>query len=165
MLIDPLPITPHDEAHLHEFGPVAAIICTNSDHVRATLRIAEISGAKVMGPAAEQSTFPIDCTRWLKEGDEVFPGLRVLEMAGSKTPGELALLLGDTTLITGDLIRCHIGGALCLLPDAKLSDKESALASVKRLLDFPKLDSILPGDGWPVFNGAKDRLTELIKGA
>jgi hypothetical protein len=30
-------------------------------------------------------------------------------MAGSKTPGELALILEKTTLITGDLVRGHMG--------------------------------------------------------
>ncbi|QQR46418.1 hypothetical protein JKA73_10205 [Myxococcus xanthus] len=33
-----------------------------------------------------------------------------LELHGSKTPGELAFLLEDTTLLTGELIRGHVGG-------------------------------------------------------
>ena len=34
-----------------------------------------------------------------------------------------ALLLDGSTLVTGDLIRAHEGGRLCLLPDAKLAYK------------------------------------------
>jgi len=162
VLIDPLPLSIHDETHLHEFGAVAMIVLTNADHVRAAERLAELTGAEILGPAGEQGRFPIDCARWLQNGDEVVPGLVVLEMAGSKTPGELALLLQGTTLITGDLIRSHEGGRLCLLPDGKLSDKTKALASVKRLLDLPLLEALLPGDGWPVFRDAKARLKELL---
>ena len=32
----------------------------------------------------------------------------VLALHGSKTPGELALVLEDTILVTGDLVRGHV---------------------------------------------------------
>ena len=70
-----------------------------------------------MVPAGEEDTFPISCERWLHDNEEVVPGLIAYQLDGSKTPGELALLLEHTTLITGDLIRCHIGGELCMLPE------------------------------------------------
>ena len=100
----------------------------------------------------------------MADGDEVVPGLTALELEGSKTPGELALLLEGTTLITGDLIRAHKGGALCLLPEEKLSDRRKAIASVRRLTLLPELDALLPGDGWPVFRDAKSLLQELLVG-
>ena len=65
-------------------------------------------------------------------------------------------------LITGDLIRAHEGGALCLLPDKKLSDKRKAIASVRRVAALPELQALLPGDGWPVFRNAKAVLDELL---
>ena len=34
VVIDPLPLTEHDEEHLHSLGKVTQIIITNSDHVR-----------------------------------------------------------------------------------------------------------------------------------
>lgn len=160
--IDPLPLTPHDETRLRELGGVAAIVVTNSDHVRAAAALATRSGAELLGPRAEADAFPIACKRWLADGDEVVPGLRALELHGSKTPGELALLLEDTTLVTGDLIRAHRGGALCLLPDAKLRDRERALASLERLTRLGGLRALLPGDGWPVFRDARRLLQELL---
>ncbi len=163
VVIDPLPQSDHDEAHLRELGGVAWIVITNSDHVRDSIRLAENTGAQIMGPSQEANNFPVECTRWLTDGDEVVPGMLALELEGSKTPGELALLVEGSTLITGDLIRAHEGGALCLLPEAKLSDKRKAIASLRRLTLLSELEALLPGDGWPVFRDAKFLLQELLR--
>ncbi len=162
VIIDPLPLSDHDEAHLRELGGVAWIVVTNSDHIRDSKHMAERTGAQLMGPKGEAGSFPVECARWLTDGDEVVPGMEVLEMEGSKTPHELALLLEKSTLITGDLIRAHEGGALGLLPDKKLSDRSKAIASVRRVAALPELEALLPGDGWPVFRDAKVILGDLL---
>jgi hypothetical protein len=162
VVIDPLPLTPHDEKELLERGGAVLIVVTNSDHVRDAERIAKLTGAKLAGPRGEKEAFPIRCERWLGHGDEPVPGLKVIEMHGSKTPGELALLLDGHTLVTGDLVRAHGGGALALLPDAKLSDRKAAIESVRSLLDYPDLQAVLTGDGWPVFRNGHRLLRELL---
>lgn len=162
VVIDPLPLSDHDEAHLKSLGDVAWIVVTNSDHVRVSKTLAGTTGAQLIGPSQEADNFPVGCTRWLTDGDEVVPDMVALELEGSKTPGELALLVEDATLITGDLIRAHEGGALCLLPDEKLSDKRKAISSLRRLTLLPELEALLPGDGWPVFRDAKFLLQELL---
>ena len=86
------------------------MLITNSDHVRDSQNLVESTGAQCWGPVAEKGSFPVSCDEWLGEGDQPLPGLRVFAMEGSKTPGELAFLLENTTLITGDLIRAHEGG-------------------------------------------------------
>ena len=157
-----MPLPDNAEAQRGELCGVAWFVITNSDHVRDSINLAENTGAKLIGPSQEANHFPVECTRWLTDGDEVVPGLSVLELEGSKTPGELALLLNGSTLITGDLIRAHAGGALCLLPEEKLSDKRKAIASLQRLVLLPELETVLPGDGWPVFRDAKLLLKELL---
>src|SRR5262245_28792817 len=97
VLIDPLPLSPHDHAHLKTLGGAAWIVLTNSMHVRAARELATIYSARLAGPSAESADFPIPCDRWLRNGDEVVAGLVVEEMAGSKTAGELALILEETT--------------------------------------------------------------------
>jgi len=159
VMIDPLPLSPHDEAHLRELGSVSTIVITNSDHARAAKPLADSSGARMLGPVAERER--LDCDAWLDDGDEVVPGLKAIALRGSKTAGELALLLEETTLITGDLIRAHEGGRLCLLPDAKLSHKEQALDSLKRLAALTQIEAVLTGDGWPVFRDRARALGEL----
>jgi hypothetical protein len=163
VLIDPLPMSEHDAAHLRSLGGAAFVVVTNSDHTRDAAALAEQFGAALCGPGAERDALPWPCERWLADGDEVVPGLRAIELHGSKTPGELALVLDDTTLITGDLIRGQVAGRLNLLPDAKLVDRAQALASVRRIVDaYPRIDTVLVGDGWPVFHAGGKALATLI---
>jgi hypothetical protein len=164
VLIDPLPMSEHDRAHLAHLGGAALIIVTNSDHVRDATRLAQHYGATLLGPGAERDSFPVPCTGWLSEGDEPVPGLRVIEMQGSKTPGELALVLEQTTLITGDLVRGQVAGALNLLPEAKLADRSRAVESVRRIVDaYPTMDVILVGDGWPLFHEGRKALAAVAR--
>lgn len=162
VLVDPLPLSPHDEAHLKKLGGASLIIVTNSDHVRSAQQIAAWSGARIAGPAAESDRFPIPCSLWLREGDEPVPGLSVLEMKGSKTPGELALSIGGHTLVMGDLVRAHRAGALHLLPNEKLTDRDAALDSVRRLLDFTQVKAVFVADGWLIFRDGHRVLRELV---
>ena len=160
--IDPMPLSPHDLAHLEASGPLGWIVITNSDHTRAAQELAARTGAKIAAPAAERATFPCPADLWLEEGDEPVPGLQVFALTGSKTPGELCLRVGDT-LITGDLVRAHLGGSLMILPDPKLTDKGAAVASVRRLAGLEGIEAVLVGDGWPVFRDGGARLRELAQ--
>jgi hypothetical protein len=162
VLIDPLPMSEHDRAHLAQLGGAALVIVTNSDHLRDAPALAQHYGAKLLGPRAERDSFAVSCAGWLGAGDEPVPGLRVLEMHGSKTPGELALVLEHTTLITGDLIRGQVAGSLNLLPDAKLTDRTQALESVRQVFEeHPEIDVVLVGDGWPLLHEGWKALAAL----
>lgn len=163
VLIDPLPMSDHDHEHLHKLGGVNFIIITNSDHCRDAEHQVNTTGALLYGPSGEEETFPLLCDRWLHDNEEVFPGLIAYQLSGSKTPGELALLLDHNTLITGDLIRCHTGGELCLLSEAKLGNKKLAIQSVKRLAHLPDIKAVLCGDGWPLFTHGSEALHRLAK--
>jgi glyoxylase-like metal-dependent hydrolase (beta-lactamase superfamily II) len=161
VLVDPLPMTPHDRAHVAGLGPVAVIVVTNSDHTRAAHALAAETGAAIVGPRGEEGVFAAD--RWVGDGDEVVPGLTALALDGSKTPGELALVLEGATLVTGDLVRAHRAGALMMLPDARLADRAAAVRSVRRLAALPGIDAVLVGDGWQVFRGGGALLAELAR--
>lgn len=158
VLIDPLPLSAHDRAQL---GAVSHVVVTNSDHVRAARELAADFGAQLVGPAAERDTLALENARWVEDGEEIVDGLIAVALDGSKTPGELALLLEGTTLITGDLVRAPAGGRLALLPDAKLSSRAAALDSLDRLCAFRLVDAVLVGDGWPIFRDGHARLEEL----
>src|SRR5262245_37806873 len=151
VVIDPLPMSAHDLAHLRTLGGAAWIVITNSDHVRGAAELARLLGARLAGPAGERDQFPLRCDRWLEDGEELVPGLRALALDGSKTPGELALLLDETTLVTGDLVRAHQAGSLMLLrPEQGLTDAAAARASVARLAALPRLAAVLVGGGWRI---------------
>ncbi len=161
VLFDPLPLSAHDQNHLRQLGGAKFIIVTNSDHCRDAFHIAKVTGAVLYGPALEQDSFPFACEHWLHDMEEIVPGLVVYQLGGSKTPGELALVLEDSTLITGDLIRGHIAGELCMLPEAKLTDVIQAKQSVQRMADLPGIKTVLLGDGWHVFNHGSEMLNAL----
>jgi len=162
VLVDPMPMTEHDLDHLQTLGRVDLIVVTNSDHVRAAPDLAEKLSAKLVGPAGEIGNFPIACDRWLNDGEQVVEGLQALALVGSKTPGELALLLDGSTLICGDLVRGHVGGRLNILPDSKLHDPAAARDSVARLAELPGIEAVVVGDGWHVFRDGSARLQELV---
>ncbi|AFZ55686.1 MBL fold metallo-hydrolase [Anabaena cylindrica FACHB-243] len=162
ILIDPVALSNHDWNHLESLGGVAWIVLTNSDHLRSAKDIANQTYAKIAAPKGEKEDFSILCNRWLTDGEELVPGLKVIEIQGSKTPGELALLLEETTLITGDLVRSHKAGTLTILPDEKLLNRDQAVASVRRLAGLEKVEAVLVGDGWSVFRNGRERLQELL---
>lgn len=164
VVIDPLPLSDHDRAHLDALGGAAIIVITNSDHIRDSAALRAHTGARLLGPAGEKGGCPGEFDWWINDFEDIVPGLRAVALEGSKTPGELALILDGDTLITGDLIRAHEGGRLCLLPDAKLADKSRALESVQRLIELGPFVAVLPGDGWPVFRDAQALLEELMHG-
>ncbi len=163
VIIDPLPLSAHDLNHLRQLGGAKYIVITNSDHCRDAFHIAKMMDAAIYGPAGEGKHFPIECQSWLNDGEEIVAGLTAYVVNGSKTEGELALILEQTTLITGDLIRCHVGGELCLLPETKLVDKAKAIQSVVRLAGFPGIEAVLVGDGWPVFKYGGAALNTLAE--
>jgi glyoxylase-like metal-dependent hydrolase (beta-lactamase superfamily II) len=163
VLVDPLPLAPEHEKHLAELGGAAWIVLTNSDHVRGAREIAARTGARLLGPAGERESFPIACERWLADGDEPFPGLHARELHGSKTEGELVLVLEDTTAIFGDLVRAHRADALMLLPEQKLRDSGRALESLRRLRALhPGIVHVLVGDGWCAFRHGALLLDQLL---
>jgi hypothetical protein len=163
VLVDPLPLSPADEKHLGDLGGVAHILLTNSAHLRSAREIGQRTGARVLGPRGEQATFPVACHLWLSDGDEPFPGLTVREMHGSKTEGELALVLEEATVIFGDLVRTARADALALLPAEKLRDAARAKDSVRRVRELhPRITNVLVGDGWCAFRHGGTLLDELL---
>ena len=161
VVVDPMPLSEHDRRHLQELGGVSLIIITNSDHLRAGVVLAAETGARLAAPAAERDTMDAPVALWLADGDEPVPGLEVFALDGSKTPGELALLLDGHTLVCGDLVRGHRGGALNRLPAPKLRDVDAANASIARLAAIDGVEGVIVGDGWPVFRDGSARLGEL----
>jgi hypothetical protein len=165
VLVDPLPLAPHDARHLDELGGAAFVLLTNSEHARGAAELAARTGARVLGPRAERERFPVACQGWLGDGDTPFPGLVVRELDGSKTPGELALILEETTVIFGDLVRAGRAGALGLLPPEKLRDRAAVLASLRRLRGLhPRIEHVLVGDGWSAFHVGGRLLDALVGG-
>lgn len=163
VLIDPPPLAEPDARHLDALGGARWIVLTTSDHVRGAREIAIRTGAGLLGPSGERASFPVPCAGWLSDGDEPCAGLRVRELHGSKTDGELALVLEDTTAIFGDAVRAHHAGALMLLRREKLRDPARLVESLRRFRALhPRIAHVLVGDGWCAFNDGGALLDALL---
>jgi glyoxylase-like metal-dependent hydrolase (beta-lactamase superfamily II) len=159
------PVEP-DDAELEAIAEtgVGLILLTNRNHGRAANRIRKATGAKVLiNPAdrahAEGQGIEVDGALLV---GATFGPLEAVDAAG-KSPGEVALHWPERRILfVGDSIVGWPAGACKLLPDDKLDDPAQLRASVARLgdLDF---DILLPGDGVPILENAKEPVGTMVR--
>jgi glyoxylase-like metal-dependent hydrolase (beta-lactamase superfamily II) len=160
------PVEPNDEVlgELVRIG-VSRILLTNRNHVRASNRVRERTGARSCihpedAPYAKAQGAVIDGE--LRAAEKIGP-LEVIGVSG-KSPGEVALLWPDRrALIVGDAVIGNPPGRLGLLREKVMDDPARLRHSVRQLLDLD-FDTILVGDGVSVIGDAKRQLKELVDG-
>lgn len=162
-VIDP---GPDDEAHVANLiqvagAPIVRIVVTHdhSDHTGAVKRLAELTGAEIVGASPNPSVKrPYRPDRILGEGHTVETELGTLRAIATPghTAGHLCLALkGSSYLFSGD----HVMGwstSVVVPPDGSMADY---MASLDRLLIEPTR-IYLPGHGDPVTDGPA-RVEEL----
>jgi glyoxylase-like metal-dependent hydrolase (beta-lactamase superfamily II) len=140
------------------------ILLTNRNHVRASTRIREYTGARV-------AIHPADAAYARGQGATLDDEIRIGERIGplvvvgvpGKSPGEVALHWPERKLlIVGDAVIGNPPGRCGLLRAQVMNDPPLLRESVRGLLalDF---DTLLVGDGVSILSGAKDRLLELVE--
>ena len=158
------PVEPGDEAmaRLEKEG-VRRILVTNRNHVRAANLVRERTGATIaIHPAdadyAREQGAPIN--EGLVFGGRVGP-FSIVGVPG-KSAGELAL--HDPLrrlLIVGDALIGNPPGELSLLSERVMDDPPLLRQSVRGLLELD-FDALLVGDGVPILEGARERLSTLV---
>ena len=162
LCIDPVEPAEEDLNEIARHG-VARILLTNRNHSRAANKVRARTGARTAihpadAPHARSQSAELDDE--LNIGEKVGP-LTVVGVAG-KSPGEVALHWPERKiLIVGDAVVGDPPGRCKLLPEKVVDDPARLRQSVRSLLalDF---DILLPGDGAPILQGAKERLRELV---
>lgn len=143
---------------------VARILVTNRNHSRAANRVRARTGARTAIQPADAAHARSQGTEFddeLKLGQKVGP-LVVVGVPG-KSPGEIALHWPERrVLIVGDAVVGSPPGGLKLLPEKVVDDPRRLRSSVRELLSLD-FDILLPGDGEPILQGAKERLKELVE--
>jgi glyoxylase-like metal-dependent hydrolase (beta-lactamase superfamily II) len=163
LCIDPVEPTDQVLEELEAYG-VAKIILTNRNHSRAANKLRARTGART-------AIHPADARHARSEGAELDAELKVGEKVGpliiigvpGKSAGEIALHWPERKiLIVGDAVIGNPPGHCGLLPDRVVDDPARLRASVGGLLalDF---DTLLVGDGEPILQHAKKRLSELTQ--
>jgi glyoxylase-like metal-dependent hydrolase (beta-lactamase superfamily II) len=158
------PVEPAEE-ELNEIARhgVARILLTNRNHSRAANKVRARTGARTAihpadAPHARSQSAELDDE--LRIGEKIGP-LTVVGVPG-KSPGEVALHWPERKiLIVGDAVVGDPPGRCKLLPEKVIDDPARLRESVRSLLalDF---DILLPGDGAPILQDAKERLRELV---
>lgn len=168
-VFDPLPLSEDHQRFCRAKGGIAWIVLTNADHFRGSLLIKKLFGATVLAPALDRECFGDNAQHvdvWF-DSDEDLPAkilrsMRVLPIAGSKTPGETALRMPDVGgLYFGDVVRSCPDGKLVLLPDAKLTDRSAVVESLHSILETD-WEPILLGDGVPFLRWGRRDLVEML---
>lgn len=164
LCIDPVEPTDEELNELVRAG-VSRILLTNRNHVRASNRIRERTGARsCIHPedAAYAKGQGAVLDGELQTGEKVGP-LEVISVSG-KSPGEVAFLWpARRVLIVGDAVIGNPPGRLSLLREKVIDDPARLRQGVRKLLDL-NFDTILVGDGASIIDDAKRQLKELVAG-
>ena len=162
LCIDPVEPAEEDLNEIARHG-VARILLTNRNHSRAANKVRARTGART-------AIHPADAPHARSQSTELDDELRIREKIGpltvvgvpGKSPGEVALHWPERNiLIVGDAVVGDPPGRCKLLPEKVVDDPARLRESVKSLLSLD-FDILLPGDGAPILQGAKERLRELV---
>lgn len=92
--------------------------------------------------------------------------MEVIHLRYGKSPGEIALVwpsLGAAFI--SDLVWGGPSGVFSFLPDEKLADPARAALELRKLLAYPRVTTILVGDGHSIFGNAREKLARVPGGA
>jgi glyoxylase-like metal-dependent hydrolase (beta-lactamase superfamily II) len=163
LCIDPVEPAAADLEEIVRLG-ASRILLTNRNHSRAANKIRERTGART-------AIHPADAPHARKEGAELDDELHVGEKIGplnlvgapGKSPGEVVLHWPERKiLIVGDAVVGDPPGRCKLLPEKVVDDPTRLRESVRALLTLD-FDILIPGDGTPILQDAKNRLRELVE--
>lgn len=163
-VVDPLAAGDEDLAFMREQGGVAWIVITNRDHERAARAFATTFGAKIAAGIGDAALLSGPVDRTLTQGEEFADGVRIIALAGGKSPGEIALSLPQhKAAIIGDALWGDPAGSLRLPPDEKLLNPPAAVLSLRQIWAL-RLDVLLVGDGACIFGGADGVIGACLQG-
>src|SRR5215469_1520316 len=172
--VDPLAWTPEDGTHMLERGGITWLVLTNRDHERRSRDLAKVFGAKICASERDAPLLSGPVDQVLCEGgrpfvqhdapqEEAFAGIRVVELEGLKSPGEIALHLPEhKAAIVGDALWGDPAGSLRLLADEKLLDPVKAVLSLRKLWAL-QLEALLVGDGMSILHGADGAIGRYLE--
>ncbi len=161
--VDPIPLAPAALEDLTGPDPVAGIVLTNSNHLRAAQAFAERFKAPVFSSAKVAEEFGADWARPVADAEEISPGVSAIAIAGG-APGETAFHFVDQggTMVVGDALINFEPYGFTFLPPKYCTDQKEMRRSLGRLLDWP-FQRLLFAHGLPILTSARERLETLLR--
>lgn len=147
----------------NDLCPLKGILITNAHHERSSHTLREAFGVPVLINEKDKDLLEHSSTRTFSDGDELFCGLKVINLENQKSPGESALLLSDRKiLIVGDALIGKVPGKVNLLPPDKYKDIQKARKGLEILTHFD-FEVLLVGDGEPILKNAKATVRKFLE--
>ncbi len=162
-LVDPIPLPPGSLEELTGPDPVAGILLTNSNHLRAAEAFAERYKAPVFSAPMVAAEFAAGRARPVGDAEEISPGVSAISIAGG-APGETAFHFADQggTMVVGDALINFEPYGFTFLPPKYCSDQKEMRRSLRRLLEWP-FERLLFAHGLPILTSARERLETLLR--
>jgi glyoxylase-like metal-dependent hydrolase (beta-lactamase superfamily II) len=161
ILVDPIDLSSQARTGLESIGSPAAIILTNGNHLRASLRFRERYRIPIYASeeAANELRFQPD---ELLIGDrQLFGCLEIIQLPGAG-PGEVAIYHQERGhLSVGDILIHLPGYGFSLLPEKYCISPALARAALDRL-GKKSVRTLTFGHGLPIISNAGERLAALI---
>jgi glyoxylase-like metal-dependent hydrolase (beta-lactamase superfamily II) len=160
-LIDPIPLAPSPLQELTGSTPVAGVLVTNANHLRASPTFARQFEAPIF--AAPVVAGELESARAISDGEEISPGVAAIALPGA-APGEVAFHFTQDggTLVVGDSLINFEPYGFTLLPAKYCGDQKEMRRSLRRLLDFD-FQRLLFAHGSPILASAHERLAALLR--
>ena len=163
IVIDPIAATAADFKQMHQLGGVRLCVLTNADHERDAAKFKAEFSCDITIHEDDARSLKVAANRTLKHGEEVVSGMQVVSIKHAKTPGEIALWLpAYNALVVGDMYQGTPVGAISLVPDAKLTSPQLALAEARQLLRLP-LEHLMVGDGHSIYYHAREAMVRCLE--
>lgn len=162
VLIDPVIAAPSDEKEIERLAPYQALIITNRDHTRESLKWKERLQIPIFMHALDAPLIDFKVDHEFQNGDLLPCHLKVIHIPHNKSPGESALYLeSEGILILGDALVGKPDGSLTLMSPEKYADVSKAKAGIG-VLENLGLKAILVGDGISIFKNPAQSIQSFI---
>jgi glyoxylase-like metal-dependent hydrolase (beta-lactamase superfamily II) len=158
LLVDPIPLAQKPRGDLEQNGPIAGIIVTSANHIRAASEFARRFSVSIF--AHRDSGIADNVT--VDPGSKILDFVDVIAIDGA-APGEIALHspFDKGTLIVGDALINLEPDGFSLLPKKYCSNQKEMRRSLRQLLSY-RAERMLFAHGTPILTGAHARLQQLL---
>jgi len=162
VVIDPPPVSDLDLSQMETLGSVQQILITNRNHIRWSRELQEKFDAEIRMNFADAQSEDMISDHNFSDGDMLAGFLKAVVIPDNKSPGETALYWEEKKILfLGDALIGKPPGEVSLLPPEKYADIEKARSGIK-VLDPLNFNSVLMGDGEPVFTGGKKAIERFF---
>jgi glyoxylase-like metal-dependent hydrolase (beta-lactamase superfamily II) len=164
-MVDPIQLTDDALDQLQQTGPVAGVIVTNGNHLRASGHFSSLFEVPIFMHRQSSPDSGSPHVTVVDDGSDISAALTVIAIEGA-APGELVLYSSEHggALIVGDALINFDPYGFAFLPRKYCSDHKQMRRSLRKLLAC-RFEKILFAHGAPILAHGSGRLQQLLEAA